>query len=324
MKTETIADAAWPTSVSAATKSGGSRRRWRLQLPRVLIPYFFVLPFLLLFLGFFFAPLVYAFDQSLFVLKRSGLGLGPPTTVFVGLANYVRALQDDSFKSSFKTVLIFGAVQIPIMMAIALTLALLMDSAVIRLRRFFRLAAFIPYAVPGVVAVIMWGFFYSPSGSPIVQIFNDLHITPPNFLAPNTVLWSIANISTWEFAGFNMLIFFSALQGIPQEIYESGRMDGLSEIGIALRLKLPLILPAIMFGLLFSMIGTLQLFNEPEILSRASNGIATCFTPNICAYNVGVVNTDLNYGGALAVILGVVTFAFSFVFVRLTRRLSGV
>ncbi len=218
----------------------------------------------------------------------------------------------------------FGVVQIPVQMLIALTLALLLDSAIFRFRAFFRLAAFVPYAVPGAIAVIMWGFFYSPSSSPIVQVLSAVHMPVPNFLGPSTVLWSIANISTWEFAGFNMIILYSALQGLPQEIYESGRMDGLSEIGIALRLKLPLILPTLVFGLLFSIIGTLQLFNEPLILSPISNGITSHFTPNIYTYNVSVIDANLNYGGALAVILGVVVLIFSFAFLRATRRIWGV
>jgi multiple sugar transport system permease protein len=86
----------------------------------------------------------------------------------------------------------------------------------------------------------------------------------------------------------------------------------------------PLIVPALVFGLLFSLIGTLQLFNEPLILSRLSQSISSCYTPNICAYNIAFVETNQHYGGAIAVILGVITFAFSFGFLRLTRRQSGV
>jgi multiple sugar transport system permease protein len=144
-------------------------------------------------------------------------------------------------------------------------------------------------------------------------------------LGPSATLWSIANISTWEFTGYNMIIFYSALQSIPQEIYESGRLDGLSELGIALRLKLPLIVPALVIGVLFSIVGTLQLFNEPEVLKNLTgSAITTSYTPNIFAYNVAVVTTDFNYGGAIAVILGIVTFIFSFGFLRLTRRQLGV
>jgi multiple sugar transport system permease protein len=322
METQALSTASTATHVLQKAPRGRPIAR-RLGL-HALAPYAFVLPFLFVFLAFFIAPFIYAFYQSLFEMRSSGLGLGPAQTVWVGIANYIKALHDPNFLDGFGRVLLFGAVQIPVMMTVAITLALLMDSAIIRLRRFFRLAFFIPYAVPGVVAAIMWGFFYSPDSSPIVHLLQTFSVTPPSFYAPGTTLWSIANISTWEYTGYNMVIFYSALQGIPQELYESGRIDGLSETGIALRLKLPLILPAVIFGILFSLIGTLQLFNEPLILKNYASAITTHYTPNYYAYTQAVVNTNFNYGGTLAVILGVITFAFSFGFLRLTRRQSGV
>lgn len=306
----------------ARLASARSRPRGRLSL-RAFVPYVFLAPFLALFACFFFAPLFYAFSQSLYSLHRSGLGFGPPTVEWAGAANYVRAFRDSNLWDGVKRVIVFGLVQIPVMMILALILAFMMDSAVIRFRRFFRLAFFLPYAVPGVVAAIMWGFFYSPGFSPIVQLFKLAHAPAPDLLGPGSILWSIGNISTWEFTGYNMIIFFSALQAIPQEIYESGRLDGLSEIGIALRLKAPLIRPALLLGGLFSLIGTLQLFNEPEILSRLSGAISSTFTPNIYAYNIAFVQTNYYYGGALAVILGAITFLFSYGFLRLTRGQSG-
>jgi len=323
MATKTTSVASAKSLAAHATRLAGGGRRGRFSL-RLLVPYVFVLPFLLLFVSFFFAPFFYALSQSVYKLQRSGLGFGPPTVVWAGADNYLKALHDPQFWDGIRRVILFGSVQIPIMMAMALTLALLMDSAVIRFRRFFRLAFFLPYAVPGVVATIMWGFFYSPSLSPIVQLFNTLNLTPPDFFGPNTVLASIGNIATWEFTGYNMIIFFSALQGIPQELYEAGRIDGLSELGIALRLKLPLIRPALVLGILFSLIGTLQLFNEPQILSRLSGAITSTYTPNIFAYNIAFVQTNYYYGGALAVILGALTFVFSYGFLRLTRRQAGV
>lgn len=323
MQTPVKVDPALAPSARRAPRPGVLARL--RQDPRRLVPYLFALPFLVLFIAFFIAPLVYAFQQSLYEEKRSGLGFGPPRIVWAGASNYLKALHDPQFWDGFGRVLLFGGVQIPLMMLIALVLALLMDSAVMRFRSFFRLAFFVPYAVPIVIAAIMWGFFYSPTASPIVQVFAALHLPMPVFLGPRATLWSIANISTWEFTGYNMIIFYSALQGVPQEIYEAGRLDGLSELGIALRLKLPMIIPALVLGLLFSIVGSLQLFNEPEVLKNLANAdITTSYTPNIFAYNVAVVNTDFNYGGAIAVILGVVTFLFSYGFLRLTRRQFGV
>ncbi len=311
-----------PAGTDSRVSTTRRRPRKRLSL-RAFTPYAFLAPFLALFACFFFAPLFYAFSQSLYTVKRSGLGFGPPTIHWVGAANYVTALHDPNLWDGVMRVVTFGLVQIPVMMLLALVLAFLMDSAVIRFRRFFRLAFFLPYAVPGVVAVIMWGFFYSPSFSPIAQLFRATNNPAPDLLGPKAILFSIGNISTWEFTGYNMVIFYSALQAIPQEIYESGRLDGLSEIGVALRLKAPLIRPAILLSALFSLIGTLQLFNEPEILSRMSGAITSTFTPNIYAYNVAFVQTNYYYGGALAVILGAVTFLFSYGFLRLTRDRSG-
>lgn len=324
METSTMPRAADARSLSGSSQRPHGIRRLRWQrLARFAIPYLFVLPFLVLFAAFFVLPFAYSFWQSLYTEYSSGLGLGPPQVVWAGAQNYVEALHDPAFWDSIKRVLIFGAVQIPIEMILALALALLMDSALIRLRRFFRLAFFVPYAVPIVVATIMWGFFYSPGFSPIVQTFVALHLPAPDFLGTKTVLWAIANISTWEFTGYNMVILFSALQAIPQEIYEAGRLDGLSETGIAFRLKLPLITPALFLGVLFALIGTLQLFNEPKILTGVSHAITTTYTPNLLAYNVAFVQTNYYYGGAIAVILGAITFICSFGFLRLTRGQSG-
>src|SRR5262249_52111153 len=158
----------------------------------------------------FFAPFFYDLSQSVYKEQRSGLGLGPPTVIFSGLDNYKKLLTDPRFWDGLKRVLIFVAVQIPIMMIFAMTIALLMDSAVIRFKRFFRIATFVPYAVPGVVAAIMWGFFYTPRISPIHQAFTSFGVPPPDLLSPQAILWSIANISTWQFTGYSMIIFFSA------------------------------------------------------------------------------------------------------------------
>jgi multiple sugar transport system permease protein len=311
------AAAAAPMRLMPLNSLGGRLRR--SLTGRALVAYLLLAPFVTLFVCFFFAPLIYAFTQSFYRVQRSGLGFGPAEVVWAGADNYLKALRDPEFLDSIRRVIVFGLVQIPVMMILALILALLMDSAVIRLRRFFRLAFFVPYAIPGVVAVIMWGFFYSPGFSPIVQLYKLAHVTPPDFLGPGLILYSIGNIATWEFMGYNMIIFYSALQAVPQEIYESGRLDGLSEIGVALRLKVPLIRPALILGLLFSLIGTLQLYNEPQILSRLSGSISSHFTPNIFAYHIAFVQTNYYYGGALAIILGVLTFAFSYSFLRLTR-----
>ena len=140
-----------------------SRSHAGSRYPRAVA--FFVLPFGVLFTLFYLAPIGYAIVQSLYVVQRTGT-FGPAREVFGGLAQYERVFTDGPFWQSMGRVLVFGVVQVPVMLGLALVLALLLDSGLVRGKRFFRLAFFVPYAVPGVVAAIMWGFLYSPDLSP--------------------------------------------------------------------------------------------------------------------------------------------------------------
>ncbi len=291
---------------------------------RNMTPYLFLLPFGLLFLLFFVAPILYAIYESLFRSQRSGLGLGAATVDFNGLSNYLQVIHDPDFYTGVGRVLLYGIVQVPIMLGLALLLALLLDSTVVRFKPLFRLAFFVPYAIPGIIAALLWGYLYDPGLSPIVKGASGLGLGTLDFLGSNTVLWSIANIATWAWTGYNMLIIFAALQAIPTEIYESARLDGASGLSIAWRIKIPLVAPALVLTCIFSIIGTLQLFNEPQVLSTISNNISTSYTPNLYAYYTAFSNNNYYYAAAIAVVLALVTCALSFGFLRITQRQAGV
>ncbi len=287
-------------------------------------PYLFILPFGIALLVFFLCPIGYALYESLFRLKRSGLGLSAPSITFNGLGNYADALTDSTFYQSIGRMLLLGVVQIPIMLFFALVLALLLDSAMVRFREFFRLAPFVPYAIPGIVAALLWGFLYDPQISPIVKGLHALGLGAPDFLGAGTVMWSIANILTWESTGYNMLILFAALQAIPSELFDAGYLDGCGNIGIAYYIKIPFIAPALVLTCVFSIIGALQLFNEPQVLTQISNNISSAYTPNIYAYTTAFSDQNYEYAAALAVVLAVVSFVCSFGFLRLVHRYAGV
>jgi multiple sugar transport system permease protein len=291
---------------------------------RAWTPYLFLLPFGLLFILFFLAPIVYTIFQSLFHYQRSGLGLTGASVGFGGLSNYVNVLSDPKFYASVGRMLLYGVVQVPVMLFLALILALLLDSTVVHFKAFFRLAFFVPYAIPGIIAALLWGYLYDPALSPIVKGLQALHLPAPDFLGFGTVLWSIANIATWAWTGYNMLIIFAALQAIPSEIYESARIDGCSGIRIAWHIKIPLIAPALILTCVFSIIGTLQLFAEPQVLSSISNNVTTSFTPVLYAYSMAFAYNDYYYAAALSVVLALVTFILSFGFLRVTQRQAGV
>jgi multiple sugar transport system permease protein len=289
--------------------------RWSFWRRRVGIPYLFLLPFLILFAFFFIIPLGYALWISFFVERLVG------GTVFVGVQNYLQVFHDGNFFFGIRNVLLLLIVQVPIMLILALVLALLLDSQIVRLKTLFRLGYFLPYAIPSVIGALLWGYLYSAHIGPFLQLSNIFHMPPPGFLTESGILPSIGNIVTWQWTGYNMIVMYAALQSVPTELYDAARVDGASGWDIALQVKIPLIAPALILTVVFSIIGTLQLFNEPSILGAiVPNIIQDHFTPNLYAYTLAFTNQQYNYGAAVSFVLGGAIFVFSYVFMLVTNR----
>lgn len=305
---------------AAAPRARTARRRRQRFTRRNLSIIGFLAPFTILFVLLYLVPIGYALYKSFFIIKRKG-AFGSPNEVFGGLDNYSRAIQDTEFLKSIGRVLLFGIVQVPVMLILALVFALLLDSIFGRFKRFFRLAFFVPYAVPVVIGAILWAFLYSPGLSPILDGLGALNISI-DFLGEGTVLWSIANIVTWTYTGYNMLIIFSALQAIDSSIYEAARIDGANEWKMAWQIKIPIIRPALILTAVFSIIGTLQLFTEAQVLRDSATSITSQYTPNLVAFTAASAN-NFNYAAALAFILAVATAVLSFGFLKLADRKGG-
>lgn len=301
------------TSLARASASiaapRGRRKRTRFAKSILM----FVAPFGLLFALFYVIPIVYAVYQSLLVIHRDGT-FGAPTLTFGGLSQYALVFQNADFWSSILRVLGFGIVQVPVMLGLALLFALLLDSPLLKGKRFFRLAFFAPYAIPGVIAAIMWGYLYSPGLSPFKVVTSQV-----DFLSGGTVLWAVANVVTWVYVGYNMLIIYSALLSIPTEIYEAARLDGAGQFRIAWSVKIPLVMPAIVLTSVFSVIGTLQLITEPQVFRQFTSSITSTFTPNLLVYSTSTV-PNFNLAAAFSVVLAIATFALSFTVLRFTQR----
>jgi multiple sugar transport system permease protein len=303
--------------VTSTTAPAPTRRRPR----RTLAPYAFLTPFLIPFVLFTLVPVGYAFWQSLHKTERTGGTFGRTQTVFAGFDQYAEVVQEPYFVDSVLRVAGFALVQIPVMLLLSLVLALLLDSAVARAKRFFRLVYFVPYGIPGVVAALMWAFLYDPRLSPVVDLLESMgaHV---DLLGPDAILWSIGNVVTWTYTGYNMLILYAALQAVPSDIGEAARVDGASGWTIAMRIKIPIIRPALVLTGVFSIIGTFQLFTEPQVFRAISTSVTSTYTPNLAAYSLAS-GDNYSEAAALSVILAVVTFALSFAFLRFTSRRQG-
>jgi multiple sugar transport system permease protein len=280
----------------------------------------FTAPFFLGFALLFLLPFGYAVYESLFLVQSSGLGLGGSTTVFVGLRNFTTALSDPDFQSAIVRVLLFACIQIPVMLFISLVMALLLDAVKARTASKFRILLLVPYMVPGVVAALIWVNVYSPSVGPLTP-FGRLLGFGWNFFAPAMVWPSIGNMLTWHGIGWNMLILYAALQAVPRELFEAARLDGASELRIAVSIKVPYVRTALVLTGMLSIIGMLQIFNEPSVFRQVTPQTVTDdFTPIMDIYNEAFASNNYNYAAALSVILAVLVGAVSFLFYRLTNR----
>jgi multiple sugar transport system permease protein len=283
-------------------------------------PWLLLAPFLLLFALTFVVPIIAALGQSFTAVDRAGLfGEDGVTSRFAGFGNYARALTDTGFVDSIGRMLLFGVVQVPVMIVLCTALALLLESASARWPQFFRSAYFMPYGVPGVIATIMWSFFYVPGLSPLLDITGALGIEIDP-LGPDIVLWSIANIVTWTYTGYNMLIVVAQLKAIPSEVYEAARIDGAGSWRLAWSVQLPLITPALVLTTVFSIIGTLQLFTEPRLLQTVAPSVDNSYTPNLSAYTNAFEFNEYGVAAAQAVLIALAAFALSYAFLFFTGR----
>ncbi|WP_373279100.1 carbohydrate ABC transporter permease [Arthrobacter globiformis] len=299
MTSPQVAPPAGAAEPAGRTSRRASRRSWA--------GWWFIGPFMAVFALVFLAPIAYSIYLSVFRNQLIG------GTAFVGLDNYARALGDPQFWSALGRVSLFLAVQVPVMLVIALVVALALDSGRLYGKSFFRISIFLPYAVPAVVATLMWGFMYGTRFGLVGNINQAFGLNLPSPLSSELVLASIGNIVTWEFIGYNMLIFYSALTVIPKSLYEAAEIDGAGQLRVIAAIKLPAIRGAIVVATIFSVIGSFQLFNEPSILKSLSpNTISTYFTPNLYAFSLSFSGQQYNYSATVAIIMGLITMAIAY------------
>jgi multiple sugar transport system permease protein len=303
------------TTASAPRRVPGGRSKKGAANRHGFAGFMFTAPFMVLFLALFIAPLIYALYLSVFREQLIG------GNSFVGLANYVEAFSDKSFLRGVGRVALFLLIQVPVMLILALVFALVLDSGRVWLPKLLRVGIFIPYAIPTVIAALMWGFLYGRDFGPFADVADAIGSTPPNFLGDSTMLFSIANVSTWTYTGYNMIILYAALRAVPSELYEAAAVDGASPLRTAIHIKLPLLRPAVLLCSIFSVIGSFQLFAEPQIFfSLAPGVIGKDYTPNLYVFNLAFADQRLNYAAALSFLLGALVFVISYVVMYASRR----
>jgi multiple sugar transport system permease protein len=171
---------------------------------------------------------------------------------------------------------------------------------------------FIPFAVPAVVAAVMWSFLLEPQFGPMVHLANLFGFHNTNFFSSSLLLPSIILIVIWEWTGYNMVILYTALKSVPRDVIEAAILDDTPLWRIIIRIKLPMVRPAIVMLIFLNLIGALQLFTEPFILEYFQQGaVSVNYTPAYYIYNTAIAADETNLAAAMAVILAVVIVLIS-------------
>jgi len=289
--------------------------------------YVLLLPALILFFVAFVVPIVYSIVLSVFSRRSDGGGaFAPKQDVFVWFENYAGVLADPTFWAGLQRLGIYSLFMVPILVILSIALALLLDLPKVKLRAFSRMAIFLPYGVPSVIAALMWGFLYVPAISPIYQIGEAFGLDFPPLLRGDLIYTAIINVVLWGGIGFNTIIVYTALQSLPKELIDAARIDGCNEFTIARYVKLPHIVPATILTGLFSVIGALQVYSEPQMLSTLTTAINSTFFPLMRVYRDAFAHDDLNSAATASIILAVATVLLSLLVVGIrtliTRRSS--
>jgi multiple sugar transport system permease protein len=307
-----------PAARAAARGTHRPRRAGRVPGQRGAVAALLA-PFGLLCLAVFVVPAVYAVYLSFFSTSHSGLGFGNARTVFVGFRNFVVVLTDPSFLRSIGVTLAYIVVFIPLLVVGSLLMALLLDSGLARGRRFAQTVLFLPHAIPGIIAAIIWLYLYTPGISPVLTTLAGLDIRI-DLLGQTLLIPSLVNIALWGGLGYNTVIFYAALQAVPREVMEAAAVDGAGAVRTALRVKVPMVRASVVTVAMFTLVGSLQLFTEPMLLAQATPLVGSRFTPNMYIFDAAFNRSNYGLASAASVLLLVLCCLLSYAVARFSSR----
>ena len=283
-----------------------------------LTPFLFLLPAILIMLVFVYFPVVQNFYFSLF--KWSAID---PDMKFIGLKNYIELFSDDIIWLSLKNNVLYAVISVVFQVGLSLVLAALIESKLIRPRWgvIFRNAVFLPSVLAVTVVALTWQMIYRPDTGLINQALRALNL---DFLVhtwlgeEKTAIFSIIAVSQWQWVGYDMVLFIVAIQAIPEELYESARVDGASPLRQFLNITVPLVRETSLVLATITVIGGFKVFDIVWVMTAGGPNHASETLGNYL-YRVGFRNDEMGYAAAIATLLFIITFILTFVQLRLGR-----
>ncbi len=292
-------------------RPGGRGRRWEAR--RYLWGYVFVLPWVVGFLVFQLGPLL----TSLF-LSFTKYDIITPLK-WTGLSNLRRILTDDLAIKALANTSIFVAISVPLRVAAALALALLLDAKLAG-RNILRAVYYLPSVTAGVAISAVWQLIYHPLVGPINNFLKLFGIVGPRWLGdPQWALLSLVIMGVWIVAGRYMVIFLAALQGVPEQVYEAATIDGANGVQRFFRITLPLLSSTIYLVTVVGVIHAFEIFTYAFVMTGGGPANAT-LVYILYLYRKGFQDFEMGYASALAWFLFVIMFTITLIQNALQRR----
>ena len=227
----------------------------------------FLLPFLTLFLVFTAVPALLAITASLTDMTARDIR-DPLNVNFTGFDGFVAIITTAGFQSAFLNTVMFVVLCVPISMALGLSLALMLNNGIRRLKTFFRAAAYVPVITNIVAAAVIWQYAFSISG-PVNSTLGSLGLPEPNWLGePGWAVTTVVLMGVWRTAGTCMILFLAGLQAVPEEIYEAAATDGAGAWRRLWSITLPLLRPTTLLVTVLMTVSFLNIFEEPYLLTK--------------------------------------------------------
>ena len=280
----------------------------------------FILPSLMGFLIFTFIPVVISLCLS---FTSWNFMEGIEGIKFNGLANYIRLFSDEWFLNSYKNNIIFTAVTVPVLIALGLVMATIINKYIYG-GGVVRTMIFIPYIASVVAVCTVWMVLLQPSYGPVNEFLRSIGIAnPPGWLAD--FKWSLPSIMiiyVWQQVGYYSIVFLAGLKGLPEDVYEAAKVDGASSIRQFFSLTVPLISPTTFFLTIMDIIGSFKVFDQISVLTQGGPGSSS----SVMAYYVYRTAFDyfeMGYANTLAWALFVLVFLVTLVQWKMQAKFSN-
>ncbi|MFJ2739838.1 carbohydrate ABC transporter permease [Streptomyces sp. NPDC087440] len=257
------------TGAPASRPAGGRRvRAGSARSRRAVAGWVFSLPFLVLYALFELVPVIASVAISFTDMRSTDLR-DPLAVDPAGFDNYSRILSDDVFWKAVGNTFYFTAVSVPLTLVCGLALAVALNSGIARFKTFFRVGYYLPVVSSIIAVAVVWNYLLNDDMGLINTVLGWVGIDGPDWL--NSTTWAMPALiamAVWRHMGFAMVIFLAGLQGVPQEMYEAATLDGTTKWQAFRHITLPMLRPTMLFMVVISMIGNLQFFEEPFVMTQ--------------------------------------------------------